>query len=263
MQKPQYRKPVRSLHALGLADDRADVNASHEWGETALIWAADYGTPSVIRALLARGARVEARDKQGCTALQYAAANGRERNVSLMLAARANVNTRENDDYTPLMGGCSVRITRMLLKRGAHVNAAAKDGWTPLMHTLLSGTPAQTLLLLRAGANVQARDEDGRTPLLFVAAHLNGFDHLDDMEYTRLLLAYGANVNDRDREGRSVLYRAVHRLGYDPKAHEIVSLLLQAGAAAANEEGHRLLAWTKRNGYEQAAALLMAAGARE
>lgn len=263
MQKPQYRKPVRSLYALGLSDDGADVNAHHKWGETALIWAADYGTPFVVRALLARGAKVEARDKYGCTALHYAVGGGRERNVRILLAAGADVNARENDGYTPLMDGHSVRITNMLLRRGANVNAATKNGWTPLMHTLLSGTPAQTSLLLRAGANVQARDEEGKTPLLLVASYLNGFSHLDDMEYTRLLLAYGANVNNRDGEGRSVLYRVVHRLGYAPKAHEVANLLLRAGAAAANEEGDRLLAWTKRNGYEEAAALLIAAGAKE
>src|SRR5579871_5185174 len=143
MHKPLYREPARNLQALGLSDDAADVNAFRKGSEPALAWAADFGPPIVVKALLARGARVNARDRQGCTALHYAAWNGRVKNVQLLLAAGADVNVKENDGYMPLMQDRSVRVTRLLLNRGAKVNATADDGWTALHDAAQMGMPEQ------------------------------------------------------------------------------------------------------------------------
>lgn len=120
MRKPQYRKSIRSLHALGLADSDADVNASQRGGETALVWAADYGTSAVVKALLARGAKVNARDKLGRTALHYAAWNGpvTSAHVRLLIAAGADINAKDKQGWTPLMVAQGLSTIRMLQKRG-------------------------------------------------------------------------------------------------------------------------------------------------
>ena len=94
MEKPLYRNPVRNLHALGLAEEDADVNAFRKGSEPALVWAADYGTPVVVKALLARGAKVSARNGNGFSALNVAAMNGHEQKVRLLLAAGADPTAR-------------------------------------------------------------------------------------------------------------------------------------------------------------------------
>lgn len=252
---------------LGLADDTADVNAYRKGGEPAIVWAADYGTPALVKALLVRGAKVDARDKMGCTALQYVVGNTivtrrHIKNAQLLIAHGADVNTRENDGYTPLMSAHNTKMLHLLLKRGAKVNAAANDGFTALMDSVLEGSPEQMALLLAAGADVHARDSEGFTSLLLVASWLNEFSHEEDMAETKLLLEYGASVNDCDNKGKSVLWHAVRRMQRNPKAHEVVRLLLEAGAEAADENGSRLLAWAAKNGDEEIAALLVAAGAK-
>src|SRR5579871_1943486 len=156
MKKPQYRRPVHNLYALGLTEESANVNTYPPGGEPALVWAADYAPSPVVKALLARGAGVNARDRQGCTPLHYAAHNGRLRNVRLLLAAGADVNAKENDGYTPLMGGRCMIITRLLLHRGADVNARAENGWTALLDAAQLGTPSQVRLLLAWGADIHA-----------------------------------------------------------------------------------------------------------
>jgi ankyrin repeat protein len=256
MHRPQYRNPVRNLHGLGLSDASADVNAFRKGGEPALVWAADYGTPNVVKALLARGASVNARDRQGCAALHYAAWNGRVKNVRLLLAAGADVNAREQDGYTPLMGAQNLNVARWLLQHGADVSARTKDGETPLLDAMLSGSPELVAFLLANGADIHARNDEGETALLYHVGLLNDFKHETDVRITQLLLQGGAQVNDCNHEGQSPLWIAVRRLHYGMKAIDTIRLLLQAGAITADENGAKLLAWAKEKGFEEVAALL-------
>jgi ankyrin repeat protein len=264
MEKPLYRHPVRNLHALGLAEEDADVNAFRKGSEPALIWAADYGTPVVVKALLARGAKVSARNGNGFSALNVAVMNGREQNVRLLLAAGADPNGLDGDGYAALHMVRDVRIARRLLERGANVNARSKDDcWTPLFGAVLNGSPELVAFLLAQGANLHARNADGETALLYHMGLLNDHSHAADLAITRILLQAGAQVNALDNEGKSPLSKAVSRLRYDANSADTMRLLIEAGAIAADATGARLLAWTKQNGYDEATRLLIEAGARE
>ncbi len=264
MEKPLYRNPVRNLHALGLAEEDADVNAFPNGSEPALVWAADYGTPIVVRALLARGAKVSARNGNGFSALDLAAMNGREQNVQILLAAGADPNGHDGDGYAALHMVRDVRIARRLLERGANVNARTRDGgWTPLISAVLNGSPERVAFLLAQGASLHARDAEGETALLYHMGLLNGHSHAADFAITRILLQAGAQVNDLNKEGKSPLSKAVSRLRYDANSADTMRLLIEAGAIAADATGARLLAWTKQNGHDEATRLLIEAGARE
>ena len=75
---------VKALLASG-----AGVNAKDEQGNTALIEAARYGHDDVVRALLAGGASIQAKDKEGKTALMLAAQGGHTEIVQLLKQAGA------------------------------------------------------------------------------------------------------------------------------------------------------------------------------
>jgi len=264
MQKPIYRKPVRNLHVLGLAEESTDVNAFPKRSEPALVWAADYGTPAVVRALLSRGAKVALRARNGNSALDFAVMSGRETNVRLLLAAGADPNGHDGDGYAPLHMVREVPIARRLVERGVDVNARTKDGcWTPLISAVLAGAPDLVAYLLAQGADIHARNAEGETALLFHTGHLNSFSHTEDLQITCILLQAGACVNDTDARGHTPLSNAVSRLYDGDHSTDHIRLLLEAGALAADADGSRLLTWAKRKGHEEAARLLAKFGAQE
>ena len=104
----------------------ADVMAREEGGKTPLHWAAQFGEPANIQALLAAGADVMARNKYGWTPLHDAAQFGNPANIQALLAAGADLMAR--DEY----------------------------GSTPLHSAARFGRPANIQALLAAGADLMA-----------------------------------------------------------------------------------------------------------
>ena len=78
------------LLAIGCATD-----------DNRLIGAASNGNTGALKALLGRGAEVNARDENGQTALYHAAWKGRTDAVQVLLAAGAEVNARNNAGGRP------------------------------------------------------------------------------------------------------------------------------------------------------------------
>lgn len=72
-----------------LSGQGADVNATDDNGNTALLEAARYGHDDVVRALLAAGANIKARDKDGKTALMLAVQGGHDDVVRALKQAGA------------------------------------------------------------------------------------------------------------------------------------------------------------------------------
>ena len=79
----------------------ADAAQADDCGRAALHWAADVGSAGACEALLARGARVDARDDDGLTALSYAVTCEHGAVVSLLLAAGADPDAADDEGDTP------------------------------------------------------------------------------------------------------------------------------------------------------------------
>ncbi len=99
-----------------------------------------HGYFEVVKALLEKGAKTDARDNWDCTALSYASSNWQSEVVKLLLDNGAEVDARDNNGATPLLKAAQhgdVETVRILLAKGADPNAEIKAGvsskqWTPL-----------------------------------------------------------------------------------------------------------------------------------
>src|SRR4029077_16460168 len=118
------------------------IEARNEEDATPLMWAAEHGQTEVVRALLERGADVEARDKYGYTAVIGAACEC------------AVVDMPE-----------TFESMKLLLAKGAKINAKDKVGRTALMSAAFAGRTENMRLLLDHEADVDLKDSDGNTAL--------------------------------------------------------------------------------------------------
>jgi ankyrin repeat protein len=211
---------VRALLAKG-----ADVNAAQGDGGTALHWAAHWDDPELVDALIRAGANVNAANDYGVTALTLACTNRSAAVVERLLAARANPNAAQITGVTPLMEcartGAATAVAA-LLARDASVDVAhARTGQTALMWAAAGRHPQVVKLLIERGANVRARSRGGLTPLLFAARS-------GDEESARMLLDAGADVNEATPEHGSALTMA------SAGAHERLALFLLGRGANPN-----------------------------
>ena len=159
---------VRALVRKG-----ADVNAQEVDGTSALHWAAHGNDVQVARLLIDAGARVAAANRYGVRPLTLACVNGNAALVELLLRAGADPNTAAPNGETALMTAARTGVAaavKALVERGADVNA--RESWraqTALMWAAAEGHADVVRELVARGADIAARSNAGFTPLLFAA----------------------------------------------------------------------------------------------
>lgn len=157
----------------------------HRWPDAAQ-WKAEY---VILKALLDKGAKIEARCYGGGTALHWVSKDDNVAAVRLLIARGANVNARDDDGDTPLIeaGGCGCSGTvRFLLAHGADMTTRNNNGQTALLETAEYGYPEIIEMLLAHGADPFAKDNKGRGVLKIVR------QGCDDAATYRLLKHAGA-----------------------------------------------------------------------
>lgn len=145
----------------------ADVNARGEGGMTPLMMAAGQGQLAMVKALLAAGAEVEARDEREYTALMHGVYNpdldrGFPEVVQALIAAGADFETKIFYDIRPLMlaaGAGEAGVVQVLLKAGADPKARNEGGRTALMMVKDKDYIDVINLLHEAESNVEASQE--------------------------------------------------------------------------------------------------------
>jgi ankyrin repeat protein len=155
--------------------------------------AAQSGDVTAVRALLSKGADVNAAQGDGMTALHWAAMNGNRELASMLMYAGANWRaTTRLGGYLPLhlaAQGGSDAVVDLLLAAGADASGRTSTGATPLMLAASSGSVKTVELLLGRGVDLNATESaHGQTALMFAAAS-------DRAEVARLLLSRGANAS--------------------------------------------------------------------
>ena len=194
----------------------ADPRAALSGGETVLMTCARAGDAKAVRALIVRGAAVNAREQHHQqTALMWAVAERHPDVVQLLIDAGADLRARsltypqtvvgeqtqragrEELNYTVSRGGATPLLfaarvgddesARILLKAGADANDSQPDAVSALVLAAHSGHGSVAALLLEHGADPNAIGS-GYTALH--AAILRG-----DLKLVNALLARGANPN--------------------------------------------------------------------
>jgi len=257
-----------SPQAVKLLIERgANPNAKNAGGSNALVWAA--GNPEKARILIEAGADVNAVSPMGRTALHNAAAvSGGAPIVKMLLEKGAKVDARDNltgipviptggGKGTPLIEAARVgdlASAEMLLRAGADVNATDFRNATPLSEAALYGRKDMVKLLLDRGANTTQAVTVSKHPLLSLAV-MGG-----NVEVARVLLNANAPVNAADTNGVTPLMWASFS---DRMNVRMVELLLRAGAdaKAKNKFGESALDWAAQRGDTAVTKILKGAGA--
>jgi ankyrin repeat protein len=204
-----------------LLDKGAKIDAKNNYGQTALAQSAEHGNIEIVRLLLEKGASIEAGDKYGKTPL------GESVEKAHFDVARALLDKGAKGKDSLLLSlaggfvfsGIETEGVKFLLANGADIDARDEHSNTPLILAVEGNKVEIVKVLLERGAAIDARDEHGHTPLIR-AVDLN-----NNIEVAKLLLERGADVNIQDEFGRTAIMIAVEESNLAS-----VKLLLAGGA---------------------------------
>lgn len=210
---------VELLHSLAAG---ASPNSMGPSRMTALMSAAEFSRPAMVRLLLAHGADP---DRLGADPAAGNAVNAALAGINgMVLLGRSDEPSAERHRR-------ALEVMRLLLQRRADPNLLVRQPqgeMSPLMLAAQAGAPDLIALLLGGGARVDLASREGYTALDYAVDRPPAWatsSASDRMRCVRALLAAGAGVNRHGDDGISPLARA-GRAGQD----DIWDMLKAAGA---------------------------------
>ncbi|KAH8797112.1 ankyrin repeat-containing domain protein [Flagelloscypha sp. PMI_526] len=223
-------KSIRTecVHSL-LASD-VDVNTIANFG-TLLHHASEVGDLEFMRALIKKGANVNAGDEPHGSVLQAGAKSGKLEVVRFLVEKGADVNAG-GVLGTALRAACctrNVEIVRFLVEKGANVNAGGGVYGSALQDGACYGNMEIVRFLVEKGADVNA--SGGKHGSALQAAAGAGTKSL---EIARFLVENGADVNAGGGPHGSALQAACSMNAWNP---EVARFLLEKGADANASRG--------------------------
>lgn len=135
-----------------LLENRANVHAQTQTGDTALTYACENGHTDVAEVLLQYGAELEHESEGGRTPLMKACRAGHICTIKFLINKGADVNRQStSNDHTPLSLACAgghLAVVELLLKSGADPFHKLKDNSTMLIEASKGGHTGVVQLLL-------------------------------------------------------------------------------------------------------------------
>ncbi len=187
--------------ALALINAGADPSLGSKFGRTPLMYAAMNGNDSVVSALIAHHAGLNAACTEG-PAIEWAADNNKFSTVKLLIDAGADLKFKAKNQKNSLLGMAarsgSLEIIDSLLSHGVDVDSASADGTTALMRAALWDQRDAVEELLGKGARIDPQNNLGQTALMIACATRKETAAM-------CLIDHGANVNLTDKKGETAL----------------------------------------------------------
>ncbi|XP_050796459.1 serine/threonine-protein phosphatase 6 regulatory ankyrin repeat subunit B-like isoform X2 [Gopherus flavomarginatus] len=236
-----------------------------------LLVAAERGHTAIVKILLQHHARVDVFDEHGKAALHLAAENGHDQIADVLLWHKAFVNAKSKLGLTPLhlsaQNGYNHLVKLLVETHLASIDAMTLTKRTPLHLAALTGQLDVCTSLLSMSADVNATDMQGQTPLHLAAEN----DHSEVVQFFlkhKPELVTSANVEGstcahiaaskgsiavikellkfnkmgattaRNKTSNSTPLHLAAAGGHG----EVVKVLLQTGASAADEDGEGMTA---------------------
>ncbi|XP_073186110.1 uncharacterized protein [Lepidochelys kempii] len=250
-----------------LMEYNADISRTtrvNDWSP--LLVAAERGHTAIVKILLQHHARVDVFDEHGKAALHLAAENGHDQIADVLLWHKAFVNAKTKLGLTPLhlsaQNGYNHLVKLLVETHLASIDAMTLTKRTPLHLAALTGQLDVCTSLLSMSADVNATDMQGQTPLHLAAEN----DHSEVVQFFlkhKPELVTSANVEGSTcahiaaSKGSVAVIKellkfnkvgvttARNKTNYSTPLHlaaagghhEVVKVLLQMGASAADEDG--------------------------
>ena len=162
--------------ARALVQKGADVNAPQSDGATALHWAVYRDSVDAVDMLMRAGAK-SAANREGMTPLAMAALYGDPRIVDRLLKGGADAKALGPNGESMVMFAArngNPDVIRLLVEAGANVNAREPlRGTTALMWAVEQKHPEAVAALLKAGADPAARSGGAGLPRNYIAPRVN------------------------------------------------------------------------------------------
>jgi len=162
--------------ARALVQKGADVNAPQSDGATALHWAVYRDSVEAVDMLMRAGAK-SAANREGMTPLAMAALYGDPRIVDRLLKGGADAKALGPNGESMVMFAArngNPDVIRLLVEAGANVNAREPlRGTTALMWAVEQKHPEAVAALLKAGADPAARSGGAGLPRNYIAPRVN------------------------------------------------------------------------------------------
>lgn len=183
---------VKALIARG-----AKINVRNDFGETPLFLACSEGYTTMARLLIANGADMNMPAQQrGLTPLQTAVFSGYEDLAQILFANGAKA------DLLSAAGlGLKYEVDRILTEKPNLMESPEGAEASPLYWAARGGHSNLVRYLAEKGAKVDVRDERGATALIEAAS-------LGYSNVVRALLVADADVTARDKSGQTALHHA-------------------------------------------------------
>ena len=235
---------------LGRVEDLLELgvnpNTIDNRGRSALMEAAAFDHPEIVRLLLEAKAEVNIQSSNGKTALMWASIRGHTENVRMLLEAGVDVNIQNRDGLTALLIAVTLEhfgLVRLLLEAGADPNFQEIHGKTALMSSSVYNNPEVVRALLKAGADIDYQDRDGVTPLMLASDR--GLP-----EIVVVLLNAGANPDVQNIHGKTALMAAVHRYDESVGNADVVWEIIRhkPDPDIQNDKGETAVDIAERNG---------------
>ena len=184
---------------LKLLKEGLDVDAREPGtGDTMLMSSVASGNPMVVKTLLRRGAKVNARNNRGWTALHCAVGSDvpQPEITNILMDNGAKLEGRDAMGVTPLqlaVEQASDDIICRLIEGGADIKTQDDYGRSVMHRVAAVGDKATTDLILTLGAQsmLNVPDVDGRCPASYAERH-------DQFEFLKILQSKGAIMETKD-----------------------------------------------------------------